>query len=88
MVANLTLGLSPILWGVFIDALKGLHVSRFGIEWTRFTVFFSAAALSIVVTGILAQRLDEPKAATFDKLLHDLLVQSPQRVWFRMWPRS
>lgn len=88
VVGNLTLGLAPILWGLFIDALKNFHVAQFGIHWTRYSVFFAMAGVAFLLTMLLSQRLEEPKAASFDQLLHDLLIQSPQRVWLRLWPRG
>ena len=36
----------------------------------------------------LAVRLEEPKAATMEQLLREILIQSPQRVWLRLWPRT
>ena len=36
----------------------------------------------------LARRLDEPKAASLEALLREILIQSPQRFWLRLWPRG
>lgn len=88
VVGNLMLGFSPILWGLFLDSLKPLNAIALGIHWTRFTVFFIAAGLAFIASLILAKRLEEPQAASFETLVHDLLVQSPQRVWLRLWPRG
>ncbi len=35
----------------------------------------------------LCRKLDEPKARNMDELLTDLL-QSPQKLWLRLWPRA
>jgi MFS family permease len=88
VIGNLTLGLAPIFWGIFIDALKQLRQTHLGIEWTRYTVFFVAASCAFLVAMTLSQRLHEPKAASFERLLREILIQSPQRVWLRFWPRS
>jgi hypothetical protein len=58
------------------------------LEWNRFTVFFGAAAVAFGATLFLARRLDEPEAASLEQLLRDLLIESPQKFWFRFWPRD
>ena len=87
VAGSLTLGMSPILWGLFLDSLGQMNVVRFGVEWTRYTVFFIAVAVTFAATIVLARRLDEPQAASFETLLKEILIQSPQRVWLRLWPR-
>jgi hypothetical protein len=37
---------------------------------------------------LLSGRLTEPKAASLEALLKDVLIHSPQRFWFRIWPRG
>ncbi|MGZ4965198.1 MAG: MFS transporter [Limisphaerales bacterium] len=88
VVTNVTLGLAPIFWGIFIDALKGFHGHWHGLEWNRFSLFFAAAGLVYFVTLILTKRLHEPKAASMEELLRDIWQQSPLRIWFRLGPRG
>ena len=59
-----------------------------GLEWNRWTVFFSAAAVVFLAAFALALRLEEPKAVSMEALLREILIDSPQRVWFRLWPRA
>lgn len=88
VVGNITLGLSPIFWGLFLDVLKPLRVHEIGVDWTRYTVFFATVSVAFMGAILFSRRLEEPKAASFEVLLRDLLIQSPQRVWLRLWPRS
>jgi MFS family permease len=88
VVTNVALGLAPIFWGIFIDALKGFHGHWNGVEWNRFSLFFAAAGLVYIVTLALTKRLHEPKAASMEELFHDIWHQSPLRVWFRFWTRG
>jgi MFS family permease len=88
VVANVTLGLAPIAWGVLIDAVGTRAPVWLGIEWNRFTVFFAAAAVAFTVMLVLTRRLDEPQAASLEDLLREILIQSPQRFWLRFWPRG
>jgi MFS family permease len=88
VVLNVTLGIAPILWGLIIDALNPLSIRWHGVEWNRYSVFFAAVALCFLVTASLARRLKEPSAARMDDLLREILIQSPQRFWLRVWPRG
>ncbi len=88
VVGNVTLGLAPIGWGLLIDAVGSHAPLWLGLAWTRYTVFYAAAALVFLVTLALARRLDEPQAASMEELLREILIQSPQRFWFRFWPRG
>jgi MFS family permease len=87
VVANLTQGISPIAWGLLIDALGPLHFQWHGFVWTRFSAFFTAVEAVFIATLILCRFLDEPAALNMEDLARDLL-RSPARLWLRLWPRS
>jgi MFS family permease len=88
VVFNVTLGLAPILWGLFIDALARISFDWHGFELNRFSVFFCVVALAFVAAFCLGQRLQESQAGRMEDLLRDILIKSPQRFWLRLWPRS
>jgi len=54
----------------------------------RFTIFFAGAAMVYVASLWLIRRLDEPEAASMEELLREVLIQSPQRLLVRLWPRG
>lgn len=87
VVANLTLGLAPVFWGLVIDAFgpRQFRFQRF--ELNRFSLFFACVLLVFVLALVLCRKLDEPKARNLDELLMELL-QSPQKLWLRLWPRG
>jgi len=87
VVNNVALGLSPIAWGLLIDAVGSRAPMWLGLEWNRYTVFFAGAAVVFTVTLLISRRLDEPRAASMEQLLREILIQSPQRFWLRFWPR-
>jgi MFS family permease len=87
VVGSLALGISPVLWGVMIDALRPLDAAWGAIHCNRFSMFFAAAGVVFLVTIALAKRLQEHQAAPLEDLLRDLLIQSPQRIVLRFWPR-
>ena len=88
VVLNVTLGLAPILWGLIIDALHPLSAHWHRFEWNPFSVFFLAVAMAFAAALALSRRLEEPAAAKMDVLLRDILIQSPQRFWLRLWTRG
>jgi MFS family permease len=85
--ANVSLGLAPVAWGLLIDLL-GNEQRRFaGLVWNHYTIFYALVLLVFISTLILARKLDEPKAASLESLLAEIMIESPQRLWFRFWPR-
>jgi MFS family permease len=88
VVGNVTLGVAPIGWGLLIDALGARSPQWLGLAWNHYTVFFGAAGIAFLLTLILARRLVESEAASMEELLREILIQSPQRFWFRLWPRG
>lgn len=88
VVASLTLGVAPVLWGLLIDSLGDHRWRSFGFELNRFSVFFLLVLAAFVVTVALCRQLDEPRAANVEALLRDLLAQTPLRSWMRFWPRG
>lgn len=87
VLSSLMLGLSPVFWGLLIDAVGSLGTPQAWLEWNRFTVFFGGVALAMLVTVYYVRRLEEPQAASLEDLLREILIQSPQRVFLRIWPR-
>jgi MFS family permease len=88
VINNVALGLAPIAWGLLIDAVGGRNGMWLGLEWNRFTIFFAAAGVAFAIALVLSRRLEEPEAASLEDLLREILIQSPQRLWLRLWPRG
>jgi MFS family permease len=87
VVANLALGLAPVFWGLLIDAFGPREFHWRGFELNRFSFFFLCVFSVFALGLILCRKLDEPKARNVDELIAELL-QSPQRLWLRLWPRG
>jgi MFS family permease len=87
VLGNVTLGLSPILWGLVIDAVGQRRGLSAIFEWNRYSVFFAAVIAAFGVMLYFTRRLDEPQAASMEDLLREILIQSPQRV-LRIWTRE
>ena len=87
VVANLSLGLSPIVWGILIDSFRDLNVTWQGLNWNRYTIYFIGSALAFGVTAFLKLKLAEPEAKKVEDLVREMFISSPQRMIARVWPR-
>lgn len=79
--ASVASGLAPIAWGLLIDAVGSRHGDFLGLIWNRYTVFYGATAVVMVLAFMLARWIDEPKAASQENLLTGTLIASQQRFW-------
>jgi hypothetical protein len=73
---------------LLIDAVGQWRFVWCGVEWNRYTTFFAAVTGVMSIALVLARRLEESQAASLEELLREVLIQSPQRVWVRLWPRG
>jgi hypothetical protein len=73
---------------LLIDAVGARSPVWLGLSWNHYTVFFAGAALAFLIALLLSRRLEEPQAVSMEELVREILIQSPQRVWFRFWPRG
>lgn len=83
VVGSLTLGICPFLWGILIDALEGVNVVWFGMNWNQYSIYFSSLVGVLIVLLILVLRLKEEKAANLNELVRDLIRHNPLRDWVR-----
>jgi MFS family permease len=88
VLASVSLGLAPVLWGLIIDLIGAREGMFLGLNWNHYTVFFGLVLLVFAWALVLARRLHEPKAASFESLLTDIMFDSRQRFWLRIWPRG
>jgi MFS family permease len=87
VVANVTLGLAPVLWGLVIDSFATTNYLIGEVTLNRYSIFYLSCMVVFGVTTILMRRVDEPKAARVEELIREVLVNSPQRFWTRIFPR-
>lgn len=92
VVANLSLGLAPVFWGFFLDAVGERHLAWGPFEWNRYSLFFTLVFLAFLLALHLARRLEEPKAARVEDVVREVFISSPQRladtVASKLWPRG
>ncbi len=87
VVWQLTLGLSPVLWGLLLDLVGPWSAHGWGADWNRYSIYFALVAGAFGVAFWLCQRLDEPKAAEFPTLMRELLLDEPRRWWLLLTGR-
>lgn len=87
VVANVTLGLAPVLWGLVIDSFGGLDARWHGFVWNRYSIFYIGCISLFLASVILMRRLVEPEAARVEELIREIVVSSPQRFWARLTTR-
>jgi MFS family permease len=86
VVANSSLGIAPILWGIMIDYFARTEFRWQGLYWNRYTFFFFGAELMFVLTLILKLQLEEKAAGKVEELMREILIGAPQRLLAKLWP--
>ncbi len=59
VVTSLGLGITPILWGLILDAIGGYQSVTGFMQWNRFSIFYCSLLGLSVATILLASRLKE-----------------------------
>ncbi len=67
VVANASLGLAPILWGIMIDYFARTEFFWHGLHWNRYTFFFCGAEVMFLLTLVLKIRLEEAFAGKIEE---------------------
>jgi len=86
VVANSSLGLAPILWGILIDSFRDMSFYWQGFHWNRYAVFFLGAELMFIVTLILKFKLEEKAAGKVEDLMREIVFTAPQKLLAKLWP--
>jgi MFS family permease len=88
VVWQVTLGLSPVLWGLLIDLIGDGGGRLLGADWNRYSIFFFLVAITFIAAFVVSRRLEEPKAASVETLLRELFLHEPHRVFARLFGRG
>lgn len=88
VVANLTLGFFPWIWGIGVDSLKGWD-SLLGNywHWNAYSLFYLSLVGIIFIAWILLLRIEEPKAMSTEEFIQQLFVETPKRAITRLISR-
>ncbi len=86
--ASVALGLAPILWGLIIDLIGDRQAVFLGFNWTHYTIFLRWCWWCLSRRWGCRASCTNPKAASLESLLTDIIIESPQRLWLRFWSRD
>ena len=87
VVWQLTLGLSPVLWGLLLDGVGAWSTSAWGADWNRFSVYFALVTFAFAASFWQCRRLEEHRAAELPALMRELLLDEPRRWWLLLTGR-
>jgi MFS family permease len=66
VITSLGLGLSPILWGLLLDAIGGFEASHAGVGWNRYSIYFALCLGIAGAAAALSLRLMTPQQAVHE----------------------
>ena len=77
--ASIMLGISPVLWGLLLDNLRGRQWQIGGLALDGFAVFFGLQSLLLAFVLLAFMQLREASSASTGSLLYRALVLVPTR---------
>lgn len=77
--ASIMLGVSPILWGLLLDTLRGRQWQFGGLQLDGFAVFFGIQSLSLSFVLLTFLHLHEANSTSTASLLYRVFVRVPSR---------
>jgi MFS family permease len=84
---SVSLGLAPIFWGIFLDAI-GKHEFTFqGFEVNRYSTYFVLLIGLAVITFFLAEPLEQKKGKPLETALKDVVILARLRLFSRFLNR-
>lgn len=79
VLISLMTGVSPILWGLLLDTLRGMQVTIGGVTLEGFAVFFGIQWLCLTLVLLAFTQVREASSSSTGSLLYRLLVALPGR---------
>ncbi len=65
--------------------MLSLQIAEAYLAGTDNSIFFALVLVVFIGALLLARNLHEPKAASLEALLTGIMIESPQRLWLRVW---
>jgi MFS family permease len=84
---SLSLGLAPIFWGVFLDALAKHEFALGLFRVNRFSTYFVLLVLITIVALFLTRPLIEKKGKPFETAIRDVVIMARLRLYGRFFNR-
>jgi MFS family permease len=84
---SLSLGLAPIFWGVFLDALAKREVELAHFQVNRFSIYFVLLTVLVIITFYLARPLVEKKGKPVEMAIRDIVIMARLKLYGRFFNR-
>jgi MFS family permease len=86
VVVSIVTGLSPILWGLLLDNLRGAPLMLGSLSLSNYAVLFAAQWLLLGGVAIALARLKEANAQPFRRVAYNALLRAPAHLIVSMAP--
>lgn len=73
------IGVSPLLWGFFLDRVQGLHHAWGALSLNGFTLYFLLSLLILIASKALIRRLPEKREVSAGAVLGHIVREYPAR---------
>jgi len=83
VITSLSLGLSPILWGVLLESLRDFDMTWGGLRWREFSVYFLGLGVLTFLTYFTTFSLHENRLTPDDRIT-SIVSGNLRRLW-RLW---
>ena len=84
---SLSLGLAPIFWGVFLDALAKREFELGHFQVNRFSIYFVLLTVLGTITFYLARPLVEKKGKPVEMAIRDVVIMARLKLYGRFFNR-
>jgi MFS family permease len=88
VISSLILGVTPIIWGVLLDALDRFEAVTGALHWNKYSVYYFLLLLLVAAATLLTATLHEPKKAeAATATARDSIISERIRRFGRFWQR-
>lgn len=80
-------GFTPLMWGIFCDLLKPVHLHLGSLELNRFSTTYLLAATGMLAAMWMLRSVPEAKAMSNDVFVQEMFVNTPVRALSKLFHR-
>lgn len=77
VIVSAVTGITPVLWGILLDALAGMPQPATGPVFSRYSVLFGVQWLLLALVALVLYRVRETGAPPIGRALYDSLIRAP-----------
>jgi MFS family permease len=89
VLANVVLGVSPVLWGLILESLRGWEYTLDdGMVLHRYSIMYLFISLTSLIGMLSLRSIKEERAMTTEAFLHELFIATPSRAFAQLFRRA